>query len=81
MLAVGDRDGILKLCRINGDHFREWFQLSSLQTPVRKLRFSPDGRILFVLCQHERAVRVLHLSNLNSEFENLGIPPVSEHTR
>jgi len=81
MLATGDRDEKLKFWQIDGDSFREFFQLSSLRSPVRKMRFSPDGRDLFVLCDDERAVRILHLSTLESEFEKLDIPPVADHTR
>lgn len=55
--------------------------MSSLQLPVRKMRFSPDGRDLVVLCEDERAVRILHLSTLASVFEELGIPPIADHTR
>ena len=81
MLATGDRDGKLKCWQIDGDSFRECFQLSSLRSPVRKMRFSPDGRDLFVLCDDERAVRILHLSTLESEFVKLGIPPMADLTR
>jgi hypothetical protein len=74
MLAVGDRDGNLNFWKIEGDNFREWFKLSSLQSPVRKMRFSPDGRDIFVLCDDERAVHILHLNALENEFQNLRIP-------
>ena len=81
ILAIGDRDGKLKFWQIDGDSFRECFQLSSLRSPVRKMRFSPDGRDLFILCDDERAVRILHLNTLESEFKGLGIQPIADHTR
>ena len=41
--------------------------------PVRRLRFSPDGRLLGVLVQNETAVRIWDLSALHSRLAAMGL--------
>jgi hypothetical protein len=41
--------------------------------PVLAVRFSPDGRVLGMLVQNERAVRLWHLDRLRSRLAALGL--------
>ena len=47
--------------------------LRAAGVPVRRLRFSPDGRLLGLLVQNETAVRIWDLSALHSRLAAMGL--------
>jgi WD40 repeat protein len=71
LFATGARDGTIKLWRWNG---RPELLLSvSSPTPVRKMRFSPDGRRLAILHANEYALRVWDITRLNERLTERGL--------
>src|SRR4051794_36903710 len=56
--ASRSRDGTVRLRRPAGPSREEVLVLCAAGGPVRRLRFSPDGRLLGVLVQNETAVRI-----------------------
>jgi hypothetical protein len=72
LLASGSRDRTVHLWRCEGDELREVLALP-MPAPVRWLAFPPDGLRLYVLLDHERAVRVWHLDRLRERLTTLGL--------
>ena len=73
LLASGSRDGTVRLWRPAGPSWEEVLVLRAAGGPVRRLRFSPDGRLLGVLVQNETAVRIWDLSTLHSRLAAMGL--------
>jgi hypothetical protein len=72
LIASGARDRSIKLWRAERDKLVELFSLRT-PAPVRSLAFHPDGRQLFVLQEHDGAVRIWNLDRLWQTFGELGV--------
>ena len=71
LFATGARDGVLKLWQWNGRP--ELLLTVSWPTPIRKLRFSPDGKNLGVLHSGETALRVWSIERLKRHLDEHGL--------
>lgn len=71
IFATGSRDGALKLWRWYGQP--ELLLTISWPTPIRKLRFSSDGKSLAALHRGESAVRVWNLDFLKQQLAADGL--------
>jgi eukaryotic-like serine/threonine-protein kinase len=73
-LASGSVDGKVRLWNCGRDgRWRASTTLATSLGPVRRLRFSPDGRRLAVLVRNELAVRVWDLSTLERRLDELNL--------
>ncbi len=73
LLASGSRDGTIRLWRPVGKNWSEVLMLRTPGSPVRRLRFSPDGTKLAVLFRSETAVRIWDIASLRIRLAAMGL--------
>jgi len=71
-LAVGSRDGLLRLWGRYGDTFEEIFTWKS-PSEILQVAFSPDGTTLAFIASGERAVHFWDLETVFGRLEDLGL--------
>jgi WD40 repeat protein len=87
LLASGSRDGTIRLWRPVGKIWSEVLTLRTPGSPVRRLRFSPDGTKLAVLFRSETAVRIWDIASLRTRLAAMrldwdeGLKPVPEGSK